>query len=114
MSELVSPKGYVVTLCTTVQESGESLGAAVRIGWSISNFNVEATKVIHGILTFSPASDSLAIEFLNELAKVSGMEYLGEQSLSFTQGFADPEGEQSLQLHVAPVSPTPQLGLQKL
>lgn len=114
MSRLVTPKEYVLALCTAVQESGESLGVAVRIGSSTSKFNVEATKVIHGILTFSPASDSLAIEFLNELAKVSGMEYLGEQSLSFTQGFADPEGEQSLQLHVAPVSPTPQLGLQKL
>ena len=74
MSELVSPKGYILTLCTAVQESGESLGVAARIGWSISNFNVEAIKVIRGVLTFSPAPDSLA----NELAKVSGMEYLGE------------------------------------
>ena len=92
MSELVSPKGYVLTLCTAVQESGESLGVAMRIGWSISKFNVEATKVICSILTFSPAPDSMAVEFLNELAKVSGMEYLGEL-FSFLQGFADPECE---------------------
>jgi hypothetical protein len=77
MSELVS-KGYV-TLCTAVQESGESLSVVVRIGRSISsNSNVEAIELIRGILTFSPAPDSMAIEFLNELAKVSGMEYLGE------------------------------------
>ena len=78
MSELVPPKEYVLALCTTVQESGESLGVAVRIGSSTSRFNVEATKVIRGILTFSPAPDSMAVEFLNGLAKVSGMEFLGE------------------------------------
>ena len=83
MSELVTPKIYLLTLCTVVQESGESLGVAVRIGSSNSKFNVEATKVIHGILIFSPTPDSMAVEFLNELAKVSGMEYLGEWSLSF-------------------------------
>jgi hypothetical protein len=93
MSELVTPKGYVLTLCTVVQESGQSLGVAVRIGWSISNFNVEATNVILGILTFSPAPNSMAIEFLNELGKVSGIGYLGEESLSFPQDFADPECE---------------------
>ena len=65
-------------LCTVVQESNESLGVAVKIGSSISKFNVEVTKVIHAILTFSPAPDSMEIEFLNELAKVSGMGYLGE------------------------------------
>ena len=78
MSEQVTPKVHLLTLCTVVQESGESLGVAVRIGSSVSKFNVEATKVIHGILTFSPTQDSMAIEFLNELAKVSGMGYLSE------------------------------------
>ena len=78
MSQLVTPKEYVLALCTAVQESGESLGVAVRIGSSSSKFNVEATKVICGILTFSPAPDSMATEFLNELSKVSGMRYLGE------------------------------------
>jgi hypothetical protein len=78
MSQLVTPKEYILALCTAIQESGESLGVAVRTGSSTSVFNVEATKVIHGILTFSPAPDSMAIEFLNEIAKVSGMRYLGE------------------------------------
>ena len=71
-------KEYVLALCTADQELGDSLGVAVRIGSSTSKFNVEANKVIHGILTFSPAPDSMAFEFLNELAKVSGMRYLGE------------------------------------
>jgi hypothetical protein len=35
----------------------------------------------------------MAIEFLNELGKVSGIGYLGEESLSFPQDFADPECE---------------------
>ena len=80
MSQLVTPKEYVLALCTATQDSDESLGVAVRIDSSISKFNIQATKVIHGILTFSPAPDSMAIEFLNELAKVSGLRYLGEQS----------------------------------
>ena len=69
MSGLVTPKAYLLTLTTVVQESDESLGVAVRIGSLISKSNVEATKVIHGILTFSPATDSMAVEFLNELAE---------------------------------------------
>ena len=74
MSELPwAPKQYVLALCTAVEESGKSLGVAMRIGPSSSKVNVEATKVIRGILTFSPAPDSMAIEFLNELTKVSGM-----------------------------------------
>ena len=72
-----TPKVYLLTLCTAIQESGESLGVAVRIDSSTAKFNVEATKVIHGILTFSPAPDLMAVEFLNQLAKVSGMGYLG-------------------------------------
>ena len=78
MSEAVTPKVYLFTLCTAVLKFDESLGVAVRIGSSISKFNVDATKVILGILTYSPAPDSMAVEFLNQLAKVSGMEYLGE------------------------------------
>jgi hypothetical protein len=77
---LLTPNVYLLTLCTTIEEAGESLGVAVRIG--ASRFNIESTKVIHGILTFSPAPESMAIEFLNELAKVSGMEDLGEWSVS--------------------------------
>ena len=82
MSQLVTPKEYVLALCTATQDSDESLGVAVRIDSLTSKFNIKATKVIHDILTFSPAPDSMAIEFLNELAKVSRLRYLGEQSLS--------------------------------
>ena len=63
MSELVTPKVFLLALCIAIQESGESLGVAVRIGSSISKFNVETTKVIHGTLTFSPPPDSMAVEF---------------------------------------------------
>ena len=93
MSEEVTPKEYVLALCNALQESGESLGHAVRIHASTSTFNIEAIKVIGGIVTHSPAPDSIAIKFLNALAKVSGMEYLGEYSLQFPQGFAHPECE---------------------
>jgi hypothetical protein len=42
-----------------------------------STFNVEASKVIHGIVTFSPAPESVSLEFLNELGQVDGLEQLG-------------------------------------
>jgi hypothetical protein len=90
MSELVNPHVYLLTLCNVVQESGESLGIAVRTDSLAPEFNVEAAKVIHSILSFSPA---MAVEFLKELEKVSGMGYLGEWLLLFPQGFADPEYE---------------------
>ncbi|KAJ3569579.1 hypothetical protein NP233_g4960 [Leucocoprinus birnbaumii] len=45
----------------------------MRIGASNSKFNIESTKVIHKILTFSPAPDAVAVEFLNELEKVKGI-----------------------------------------
>lgn len=64
-----NPQALSSYLYTAIQESGEHFGVAVRIGSSIS-FNVETTKVIYSIL-------SMAVEFLNELAKVSGMECLG-------------------------------------
>ena len=51
MSGPEPPKEYDLALCTAVQESDKSLGVAVRIGSSTRQlFNVEATKVIHGIL----------------------------------------------------------------
>jgi hypothetical protein len=54
-------------------QRSESFGVAIRIGASSSMFNVESTKVIHVLLTFSPASDLMAREFLKELQKVSGI-----------------------------------------
>ena len=90
MSEAATPKEYVLALCNAVQESCESMGVAVRLHASTSTFNTEAIKVISSIVTYSPAPETMAIKFLNSLAKVSGMEYLGEYPL---QGFADPECE---------------------
>ena len=74
----VSRKDYLLTLCSAVEERGESFGLAIRIGASSSMFNVESTKVIHALLTFSPAPDLMAGECLKELEKVSGIHYLGE------------------------------------
>jgi len=76
----VAPNLYLISLCTIAQEANESFGLAIRIGTSDPKFNIETTKVIHSILTFSPAPDSMAVEFLNELNKVSGISYLGELS----------------------------------
>jgi len=69
----IAPKDYLLTLCTTVQEANKSFSVAVRIGMSDLKFNIESTKVIHSILTFSPAPDLMAAEFLNKLERVSGM-----------------------------------------
>lgn len=61
----ITPAQYLISLCALTQESQESFGIAMRIGTSNSKFNVEASKVIHSILTFSPAPDAVAVEFLN-------------------------------------------------
>ena len=78
-SSTMTPSQYLITLCTAVQQSDEPFGVAVRIGSSNSKFNAVATmKVIHSILTFSPAPDAVAVEFLHELSKVTGMASLGK------------------------------------
>jgi len=83
----IAPAEYLISLCTLAQESQESFGIAMRIGASNSKFNVEATKVIHSILTFSPAPDAVAVEFLNELEKVKDIAFLGQWSLCIPAGF---------------------------
>jgi len=110
----VVPNQYLILLCTAAQEADQSFGPAMRIGTSHSKFNAEMTKVIHSILTFSPAPDSMAMEFLNELEKVSGISHLGEWPVSFLQGFTHPESKQSSQLYTIPPSLTPPIGLQRL
>ena len=84
----------MLALCSAVGEMNGSFGVAIRIGASSSMFNVESNKVIYALLTFSPAPDSMAREFLKALAKVSGIHYLGEWSFSFPQRSADPECDQ--------------------
>ena len=86
MSE-TAPAEYLISLCTLAQRSQESFGIAMRIGASNFKFNVEATKVIHSILTFSPAPEGVAVEFLNELEKVKGIASLGQWSRRVPAGF---------------------------
>ena len=71
---------YLIALCNAAQDSDQSFGIAVRIGASDSKFKVEASKIIHSVLSFSTAPESVAAEFLNELAKVSGISHLGRKS----------------------------------
>jgi hypothetical protein len=83
----ISPAEYLISLCTLAQECRQFFGIAMRIGASNSKFKVEATKVIHSVLTFSPAPDTVAVEFLNELEKVKGIAFLGQWSLCVPAGF---------------------------
>jgi len=83
----IAPAEYLISLCTLAQESQESFGIAMRIGASNSKFNIEATKVIHSILTFSPAPDAVAVEFLNKLEKVKDIAFLGQWSRCVPAGF---------------------------
>jgi hypothetical protein len=78
VSNPMSRAQYLISLCAAAQESNESFGLAIRIGLSNSKFNVEATKVMQSTLTFSPAPESMAVEFLVELGKVEGISSLGE------------------------------------
>ena len=92
-SSLAAPSQYLITLCAAAQQSDEPFGIAVRTGSSDSKFNATASKVIHSILTFSPAPDTMAVEFLNELRKVTGIETLGKWSLYFCRVFLKHESE---------------------
>ena len=83
----IAPAEYLISLCTFAQECQESFGIAMRIGASNSKFNIETTKVIHSILTFSPAPDAVALEFLSELEKVKGIAFLGHWSLCVPADF---------------------------
>jgi len=78
-----APAQYLISLCIVVQQSNESLGIATRIGSTNSIFQFEASKVIHSILTYSPAPDTVAVEFLNELQKINGISLLGNAHLTF-------------------------------
>jgi hypothetical protein len=74
---------YLISLCDAAQNSGFSFGAASRLDTQSSTFSVDAAKLIHSIVTFSPASESVAIpvELLQEFQKASGMKYLGSVPL---------------------------------
>jgi hypothetical protein len=68
---------YLLALCDAAQETNMEFGLARGIGAKSSTFDLQAAKVIHSLVTFSPASESLAIEFLNEFQKVTALEHLG-------------------------------------
>jgi hypothetical protein len=64
---------YLISLCDAVANSDLSLGVVTtRLGVQSSTFKLDAATLIKSIVTFSPASESVAIEFLFELQKVSG------------------------------------------
>jgi len=81
-----TPAQYLISLCTAAQQSDEPFDVAVRIGSFNSKFEAATSKVIHSILTFSPAPNTMAVEFLNELRKVAGMASLGKCSLCIPAG----------------------------
>ena len=72
---------YLLALCDAAQESDLSFGPATRLGATTATFDIPAAKVIHSLVTFSPASESVAIEFLNEFEKVPCLKHLGRFSL---------------------------------
>ena len=72
---------YLLALCDAAQETNMTFGLARGIGAQGSTFDLQAAKVIHSLVTFSPASESLAIEFLTEFQKVTALEHLGSTSL---------------------------------
>jgi hypothetical protein len=73
--------GYTLSLCNTVNNQSDiSFGIAVRIGAKDSIFQFETSKVIHSIVNFSPAPESVSVEFLNEFKMVDGLGPLGNPS----------------------------------
>jgi hypothetical protein len=72
---------YVLSLCDAVHEHPKvSFGIAERIGMQ-NSYNTEASKIIHSLVTFSPAPESVSEEFLKELQKVHGVAPLGNLSI---------------------------------
>jgi hypothetical protein len=83
----MATSGYILSLCDTINNQSDiSFGIAVRIGTKDSIFQFETSKVIYSIVNFSPAAESVSVEFLNEFEKVDGLEPLGNR-LSVYQHF---------------------------
>jgi len=68
---------YLLALCNAAHDSDFSFGVAVRLGMESSGFEVETTKLIDSIVKFSPATESVAIEFLQQFQNVPGVNQLG-------------------------------------
>jgi hypothetical protein len=73
---------YILALCEAAQQSSVGLGSATRSSSQNPMFNVDAAKVIHSIFKFSPATESVALEFLNKFQEVSRLRHLGRDPLS--------------------------------
>ena len=77
---------YLQALCNVTQLQNipnDIFGVAIRLGVQHSAPNLPAARVIHSLVEFSPAAETLAIEFLNEFRKVTPFETLGSISLIF-------------------------------
>jgi hypothetical protein len=74
---------YLISLCDAAQNSDFSFGVTSRLTTQSSTFNLDAAKLIRSIVTFSPASESVAIEFLHEFQKVWGINHLGKFPLIY-------------------------------
>jgi len=68
---------YLLSLCKAVENSDFSFGVVSRLGTQSSTFQVDAAKLIHSIVEYSPASGSVALEFLFEFQKIRGIYDLG-------------------------------------
>ena len=76
---LIAP--YLLGLCGAAQQSGVEFGPATQLGAKNSTFNISAVKVIHSVVTFSPAGERVAMEFMQQFQKVSAMNRPGSVSL---------------------------------
>lgn len=72
---------YILALCEAAQQSNVGLGLATRLCTQSSMFNVDAAKVIHSIVQFSPHKESVALEFLNKVQEASRLRHLGRVPL---------------------------------
>jgi len=61
---------YLLSLCKAVENSDFSFGVVSRLNTQNSSFQLDAAKLIHSIVDYSPASESVAVEFLSELQKI--------------------------------------------
>jgi hypothetical protein len=68
---------YILGLCEAAQQSSVGFGPATRLSTQSLTFNIDAAKVIHSIVKFSPAAESVALEFLNKFQEVSRLRHLG-------------------------------------
>jgi hypothetical protein len=64
---------YLLSLCEAVEYSDFSFGVVSRLDTQKSTFELDAAKLIHSIVKYSPASESVAMEFLFEVQKISGI-----------------------------------------